>query len=130
MPAHDDIERRFIRAFAQRDDVLLAFGKAMMAWSSLEGLISDWFTILTGMDRTIARQIFYAGRSFNARIDIFAAALPRGGPPTLRTIYLREAIKKSKQYASFRNMIAHGDAGVIPIPAARDSAGVFESATV
>ncbi len=93
---------------AERDRVVLQFGNTMLAWSHVEYWMYVWFRIITEMPAERSWRIFYSQNSFSARVDLLNAALSDQHPPTILTIFIRKAIKKAKQYAVFRNMIAHG----------------------
>jgi hypothetical protein len=86
------------------------FGHSMQQWSKLERSLCDWFQHITGMKDSMARAIFYSARGFMARIEMLESAIEhtdRLSPHELE--FLTAAIKKSSQYAGFRNKIVHGE---------------------
>ncbi len=100
---------------AERDRVLLQFGNTMLAWSHVEYWMYVWFRLITEMPAERSWRIFYSQSSFSSRADLLNAALSDQHPPTVLTLFIRKAIKKAKQYAVFRNMIAHGQPSTVPI---------------
>lgn len=88
----------------------LAFGQAMGQWSLIEERLSYWFQDSTGLPYEMARSIFFSPRVFQSRTDILEAALEH--PYRLcecSVRFARGAIKKSLQFNSFRNSLAHGE---------------------
>lgn len=86
------------------------FGIAMERWSTLERALYYWFGYLTGLKPKIARAIFYSARGFYARTDMLEALIEHVTPSNpLEIEFLKEALKKAKQYSPFRNKLAHGE---------------------
>jgi hypothetical protein len=104
---HAEFEKDMNRLLRQEESTLAQLGRTMLAWSRLEDYLCRWFLMNTGLDWTLGNQLFYSGRSFNTRVDLFSSSLSRQLPPTIITLYMREVVKKCRQYAAFRNMIAH-----------------------
>lgn len=96
------------------DDFLAEFGRAMAGWSSVEVHLSIWFNTITGMmPKRLGRAIYFSGRSFTARSEMFAAALGHGRQPKAVTPLLREILAKAISYSSARNRLAHSFFGTL-----------------
>jgi hypothetical protein len=88
----------------------LHYGKAMSSWAGLENSLYFWFAAATGMTGRMARAVFYTARGFSARAEMLLAALEHATkPPAVDRELLKEALKKARSYASYRNRIAHGE---------------------
>ena len=87
------------------------FGATMLAWSNIERFLYHWFAGITAMPDGMARAIFYSARSFNARAEMLEAAIEYAHKQTPAEIaFIKEAIKKARQFSEFRNRMAHGEA--------------------
>jgi hypothetical protein len=85
----------------------LEYGPAMFAWQLLESELATLFAIVCKIQPAVAIQIFYSATSFNARTDIFSAALTASKADQTAIEFAHLLIKKSKQYSEFRNKFAH-----------------------
>jgi hypothetical protein len=86
------------------------YGHAMASWASLESSLQHWFSHLTGMDHNMGSAIFFGARGFGARADMLDAAIQTcKSKPQAQIEFIKEAVKKARQYSSFRNKIAHGE---------------------
>jgi hypothetical protein len=98
-------------------EFLFSYGRAMAEWSSIERGLYYWFQGITRMKDGVARAIFYGAKGFGARADMLESVIPFAEQQTKEEIeFIKEAIKKSWQFVSFRNAIAHGE----PIPTITD----------
>jgi hypothetical protein len=88
-------------------DFYLEYGPAMFAWQLLESELATLFAIVCKIQPAMAIQIFYSATSFNARTDMFSAALGASKADDDAITFARALIKKSKQYSEFRNKFAH-----------------------
>jgi len=96
------------------DPFLAEFGRAMAGWSSVEVHLSIWFNTITGiMPKRLGRAIYFSGRSFTARSEMFAAALEHGKQPKQVTPLLKQILTKAISYASARNRLAHSYFGTL-----------------
>jgi hypothetical protein len=86
------------------------YGHAMARWASLERSLYYWFRGSTGMQDGMARAIFYGARGFGARAEMLEAAIEHATvlDPT-QLAFIKEALKKARNYSAFRNKMAHGD---------------------
>jgi len=86
------------------------YGHALARWSQLETSLYYWFAKITGMPDAMARGIFYSARSFAARAEMLEAALEHATHLKDSDIaFLKEALKKARNYSGFRNKLAHGE---------------------
>jgi hypothetical protein len=87
-----------------------AFGQSLIQWGIIEQRLCFWFQRLTGMNEKMARQIFYAVTSFNARSRMLRGAVIASGWPEYATSFLDCALTRAISYDSFRNHIVHREA--------------------
>jgi hypothetical protein len=100
------------------DQFYLAFGKAMATWGEVEYGLSLWFTLATGLNYEVAKDLFFSGKSFSTRSDLLGAALDptEGGifpatPSKVEQHWLDFAVaarNKAGSYSGVRNRLAHG----------------------
>jgi hypothetical protein len=81
----------------------------MEAWGRLEGALFDWFMWVTKMEEQIARAIYFSATSFNGRREMLQAVPPLSSLDEPTEAFVKAAIKKAGQYASFRNRVTHGE---------------------
>jgi hypothetical protein len=94
-------------------EFLHAFGLAMSQWARLERSLYDWFERASEMRSEMASAIFFGARGFSARAEMLESILEHAKVlSTTETEFLKEAIKKARQFSQFRNSIAHGE----PLP--------------
>jgi hypothetical protein len=84
-----------------------AFGQSLIQWGVIEQRLCFWFHRITAMEEKMARQIFYAVTSFNARSRMLRGAILACGWPEYATAFINCALSKSITYDSFRNHIVH-----------------------
>jgi hypothetical protein len=86
------------------------FGAVMRMWSGVERALYEWFQRATGMPDPMARGIFYGARGFSARAEMLESALEHTKNLTPEQMtFVKEAVKKARQYSGFRNKVAHGE---------------------
>jgi hypothetical protein len=86
------------------------FGRAVTNWSHIESRLYDWFQLATGMQDRMARAIFFGARGFATRAEMLEAAIEHTKVFTPEQLnFLKEALKKARQYVGFRNKVAHGE---------------------
>jgi hypothetical protein len=91
-------------------EFLHAFGLAMAQWAALERALYWWFERATRIRKEMASSIFYGARGFRARAEMIESILEHATLlSTTEVAFLKEAIKKAKQFSVFRNTIAHGE---------------------
>jgi hypothetical protein len=84
-----------------------AFGQSLIQWGVIEQRLCFWFHRITAMEERMARQIFYAVTSFNARSRMLRGAIKVCAWPEYATAFLDCALSKAISYDSFRNHIVH-----------------------
>lgn len=84
-----------------------AFGHSLIQWGVIEQRLCFWFHRITGMEERMARQVFYAVTSFNARSRMLRGAIKVCGWPEYATAFIDCALSKAISYDSFRNHIVH-----------------------
>jgi hypothetical protein len=90
-------------------DFNLLYGTALAAWAYLEEVLGLNFHRLIGTHPNLARQLFFSGRSFATRADLYSAAISGSiGLTDKRREAHKLLLKRARQYASARNSIAHG----------------------
>jgi hypothetical protein len=77
-------------------DFYLEYGPAMFAWQLLESELATLFAIVCKIQPAMAIQIFYSATSFNARTDMFSAALGASKADDDAITFARALIKKIK----------------------------------
>jgi hypothetical protein len=82
----------------------------MQRWARLEQAMDYWFQWLAEIPENRARAIFYSAKNFAGRSDILVAVIPYAKPDDEYRAFVRAAIKKARQYNSFRNAVTHGEA--------------------
>jgi hypothetical protein len=87
----------------------LVYGAAVAAWARVEQGLYFWFERVSGMHPKTARQVFYSGKSFNARADMFAAVMHAPHLLPHRKEFMKAALNKARQYSEFRNITVHGE---------------------
>ena len=86
------------------------FGNAVSSWSHIESRLYDWFSLATGLPDKMARAIFFGARGFATRAEMLEAAIEHTTFLTPEQLnFLKEALKKARQYVGFRNKVAHGE---------------------
>jgi hypothetical protein len=85
----------------------LEYGPAMFEWQGIEMEMATLFAIVCEIQPAMAIQIFYSATSFNARTDMFSAALGASKADADAITFARSLIKQAKQYSEFRNKFAH-----------------------
>ncbi len=91
-------------------DFHIHYGNAMARWAQLENALYLWFSAATAMNDAVGRAIFYSARGFAARAEMLEAAVEHATTLSPEQIeFLKEAIKKARQYSGFRNKVAHGE---------------------
>ena len=86
----------------------LAYGMALAAWAQLEDRMCLAFNGLVAVPHKMARGLFFSGRSFATRADLYAAAITHANVnDTCRRAH-KYLLKKARRYSSSRNSIAHG----------------------
>lgn len=87
----------------------VTYGRTLAGWAQIEYMLSRWFFRLTKIDHNLADSLFYSGRSFQTRRDLFKVAIAhdKNLDPELRAL-LRLILKRCNQYSSARNEISHG----------------------
>ena len=85
-------------------------GHTLTRWAQLETSLYYWFARITAMPEGMSRAIFYGARGFAARAEMLESAIKHATTLTAeQTTFLKEAVKKARQYSVFRNRIAHGE---------------------
>jgi hypothetical protein len=85
-------------------------GAVMRMWSGVERALYNWFERATGMPDSMARGIFYGARGFSARAEMLESTLEHTTALTpAQSVFVKEAVKKARQYSGFRNRVAHGE---------------------
>jgi len=95
-----------------RIEFLYLFGVAMSHWASLEASLCEWFQRASGMNSQMATTVFFSGTGFRSRAEMLEAVLehtPRKRVSEEQKTFLKAAIKKARQFSTFRNRIAHGE---------------------
>ena len=88
----------------------LAYGRFMQRWARLEQAMFFWFWWLSELPERRARGIFYSAKNFAGRADMLEAALACASVSSGYVTFGRQAIKKARQFNSFRNGTTHGEA--------------------
>lgn len=86
-----------------------ALGRAMAKWAMIEQRFYFWFSDLTQMTPEMSRAIFYSSKNFAGRVDMVDAAVNTAQVDERYKLFLKAAIKKARQFNSFRNNLAHGE---------------------
>ncbi|MFN3764509.1 MAG: hypothetical protein ACK4R3_02960 [Aliihoeflea sp.] len=94
----------------------LAYGRALAQWAVVEQRMFFWFWQITGLPQDMSRAVFYSSKNFAGRADMLEAALGASATPDDVTEFLRSAMKKARQFSSFRNQLAHGETMFDPQP--------------
>ena len=95
-------------ALSELDRFYHIFGKALAQWAELEFYLSILFKFASGLDFKPAEDIFYSGRSFQARADILTAALGHAPLDPQWREFIEGVLAKAIAYNNFRNQLAHG----------------------
>jgi len=80
----------------------------MAAWAEIEYGLSLWFKSATGLEYNVAQNLFFSGRAFSTRRDLFATALTTANMPDNWREFAIAALDKAQCYSSARNRLAHG----------------------
>jgi hypothetical protein len=86
----------------------LNYGITLGEWALLEDALCELFQRLAVIRPKLARAMFYSGRSFATRADLFSAALEAAAAPESYKAACKATLKRARQYSSARNTIAHG----------------------
>jgi hypothetical protein len=86
-----------------------AFGLTMASWARLESCMFYWFMNAIEKPEDVARAVFFSAKNFTGRRDMFNAAIPHSSFDNDIRAFLKAASKKARQYAEFRNRVAHGE---------------------
>jgi len=81
----------------------------MAKWATLEQRLFFWFAQLSGMSHDMSRAVFYSSKNFAGRADMVEAVTDIADIPDDVRKFLKAAIKKARQFNSFRNNLAHGE---------------------
>src|SRR5438105_1770007 len=100
-------KRLTMREQKAHDDFYLAYGAAIATWSSLEHVLSFWFSYASGMDIYMADCVMSSARSFSAKRDMLIAAFDARRRDEELTKFFRAAMKRTKQFETTRNKLAH-----------------------
>jgi len=88
----------------------MCLGHTVTNWSHIESRLYDWFQLATGMQDRMARAIFFGARGFATRAEMLEAAIEHTTALTPEQLnFLKESLKKARQYVGFRNKVAHGE---------------------
>lgn len=87
----------------------LTYGRALAQWAVIEQRMFFWFWQITGLSEDMSRAVFYSSKNFAGRADMLEAALSASTTPDNVTEFLKAAMKKARQFSSFRNQLAHGE---------------------
>jgi hypothetical protein len=91
------------------DYFLLLYGHTLAAWAFLEEALSENFQRLINVHPHLAQLLFFSGRSFNARADLYSAAITGAvGISDIRREAHKALLKRSRQFGAARNALAHG----------------------
>jgi hypothetical protein len=86
------------------------YGYAMAQWSRVERGFFWWFAGLTALPGPMARAIFFGIRGFGARLEVLESVIDATAKlKDFERDFIDEAFKKARQFAGFRNAIAHGE---------------------
>jgi hypothetical protein len=96
--------------FAAEAVFQLAYGRFMQRWARLEQAMFFWFWWVSALPEGRARAIFYSAKNFAGRGDMLNAALDYAEVAGRYVAFGRQAIKKARQFNSFRNGATHGEA--------------------
>jgi hypothetical protein len=92
------------------DEFHLQYGVTLANWARVEEGLGGIFCVLCGFDQHegMGPALFYSGRSFATRADLLSAAIRTADISTEHTELLRAVLRKSRQFSTARNQIAHG----------------------
>lgn len=90
------------------DEFLLMYGHALAAWAFLEEALCNNFHRLLNVKGDLPRLLFFSGRSFATRADMYSAAIAgaTGVSETRRKAH-KALLKRARQFSAGRNAIAH-----------------------
>jgi hypothetical protein len=97
------------RKLSERDEAVLAFGKAMAAWPRVERGFYLWFEHVTLLDYQQCNPLYYSVQTFRARLDLLRAALECNAIEKDELEFIETAMKVVQPYNSLRNKLAHGE---------------------
>jgi len=88
----------------------LQYGITLSEWASLEETLGEIFNRLCNFKtwHGMGPALFYSGRSFATRADLLSAAIRTANIAEDLSELLRAILKKSRQFSTSRNTIAHG----------------------
>lgn len=103
----------------QQESFLIAYGHAALVWAQVESTLCIYFRLITRMDSTMARRVFYSATGFRSRTRMLKAAI--GCPTTnfsspIEGDFVRKAIRVAESYCEVRNRIAHDQIVCYGIP--------------
>jgi hypothetical protein len=87
----------------------VAYGRAMAAWSYLEGSLGELFSRLSGMAQPLARDVFYSAKSFSGRADMVRACIPHAKTIPEGREFMTKLVLRSLDYSDVRNRLAHDE---------------------
>jgi hypothetical protein len=90
-----------------QDDFYRIYGDAMSIWSTIEYVLSFWFSYASGTTPAMADRIMSSAKSFNAKTGMLDAAFYGTHHNVDLTSFFRAAMKTTRNYSDFRNKLAH-----------------------
>jgi hypothetical protein len=94
--------------YPQLPQFIMAYGSALISWAQVEDELCVLFGLLVGIQPEAARALFFSGRSFATRADLYSAAIATSACPEAAKKVHRAILKKARRFSSARNSIAHG----------------------